>query len=414
MGVLWAMFLTFALLPTLTIWLARTGRAISDLNRFIDAYAKFVVRRRVPVFWVTSGIALLLITLIPLNHIDDDPINYFDRGVPFRDASEFAIERGFGVNDLNFSLSCGEPGCVNSLEYLEKLQAFETYLESEPSVIHVANYSEVLRRLNKSMNGDNDNFLKLPDSDELAAQYNLLYEMSLPFGLDLNNQVNIDKSATRVAILAEQMVTEDVIALEQRATEWLKNNHPEIAAPGSSVTVMFAHIGIQNTLAMLFGGAIAVLGITLTILLALRSFRYAFVSMIPNSVPALMAFGVWGGLVGFVNMAAAAVFSISLGIVVDDTVHFISKYRRGREVKGLSPEESIYYAFSNVGSALIVTTIVLSIGFALLMLSDFGLNSTAGLLTAITISLALIFDFLILPPILMFFDRGEAGSELPA
>ena len=127
--------------------------------------------------------------------------------------------------------------------------------------------------------------------------------------------------------------------------------------------------------------------------------------MIPNAIPAFMAFGLWGLLIGQVNMAVAAVFSISLGILVDDTVHFISKYRRARQIKGLSPEAAIHYAFENVGSALIVTTVVLAFGFGVLATSDFNLNAMSGSLTAITIIIALIFDFLILPPILMLFDR---------
>ena len=408
-GVMWAMVLTFTLLPTLTIWLVRKRRVVEQKSGLIDRYARFVVRKRVPIFWATAIVALALVSLAPSNYIDDDPIGYFAEGVPYRDASEFAIDRGFGVNDLSFSLNCGEPGCVNSRVYLSALEQFETFLLEQPGVIHVATYAEVLRRLNKSMNRDDDMFLRLPANDELAAQYNLLYEMSLPFGLDLNNQVNIDKSSTRVLISAEQMITGDLIELEQRATSWLRENHPDLASPGSSVSVMFAHIGVNNTRAMFIGGVIAVLGITLTILLALRSFRYAFISIIPNTIPALMAFGIWSVVFGFVNLAAAAVFSISLGIVVDDTVHFISKYRRAREVKRLSPEDSIYYAFDNVGSALIVTTIVLTIGFGLLTLSDFGLNSTAGMLTAITVTLALVFDFLILPPILMFLDRDDSA-----
>lgn len=413
-GVMWAMVLTFSLLPTLGILLIRKSKRVHKESEYLDRFARFVVRNQKAVFWATTLVALGLISMIPLSHIDDDPIGYFDHGVPYRDASEFAIEKGFGVNDISFSLSCGEPGCVNSIEYLQKLQSFERYLEAQQGVIHVSTYAEVLRRLNKSMNGDQEAFLVLPEQDDLAAQYNLLYEMSLPFGLDLNNQVNLEKSSTRVMVQAEQMITGDFIELEENATQWLVDNHPELATPGSSVAVMFSHIGVKNTIAMLFGGAIAVLGITFTILIALRSPKYALISMIPNSVPAFMAFGVWGLGVGVVNMAAAAVFSISLGIVVDDTVHFISKYRRAREVKGLSPEEAIYYAFDHVGSALIVTTVVLVIGFGLLMMSDFGLNSTAGLLTAITIAIALVFDFLILPPILMFFDRGDKRAAAGA
>jgi len=123
-----------------------------------------------------------------------------------------------------------------------------------------------------------------------------------------------------------------------------------------------------------------------------------------------MAFGVWGLVNGQVNMAVAMVFSITLGILVDDTVHFITKYRRGRTVKGLSKEASIEYAFSNVGEALIITTLVLAMGFALLGTSSFKLNAIAGNLTAITIVIALIFDFLILPPILMLIDRENDVS----
>lgn len=407
-GVIWAMLLTFTMLPMLTILLVRKRKHRKQKLTLIDRYSKFVVAHRKPVFFATLMVAAVLISFLPFNQIDDDPITYFEPGVPFRDASEFAIAKGFGVNDVNFSLSCGKPGCVNDLEFLTKLQKFEAWLKAQPGVIHVGTYAEVLRRLNKSMNGDNEAFLALPASNDLAAQYNLLYEMSLPFGLDLNNQVNLDKSATRIAVLAEQMISQEIIDLEVRAAAWLDDNYPEIAAPGSSVTLMFAHIGVNNTISMLIGGVFAILGITLTILIALRSFRYALISMIPNSLPAFMAFGIWGVLVGQVNMAVAAVFSISLGIVVDDTVHFITKYRRGREVKGLSPEDSIHYAFANVGSALIVTTIVLTLGFGLLTLSDFGLNSMTGLLSAITISIALVFDFLILPPILMFLDRDNS------
>jgi len=168
---------------------------------------------------------------------------------------------------------------------------------------------------------------------------------------------------------------------------------------------MFAHMGVNNIKSMFIGGLFAIMGVTLTILIALRSFRYALISLIPNSFPAFMAFGAWGLLVGQVNMAVAGVFSVSLGILVDDTIHFITKYRDGRLTKKLSPEESIYYAFSKVGSALIVTTIVLVLGFGLLTLSDFNLNAMTGMLTAITIGIALIFDFLILPPLLIMFDR---------
>jgi predicted RND superfamily exporter protein len=92
---------------------------------------------------------------------------------------------------------------------------------------------------------------------------------------------------------------------------------------------------------------------------------------------------------------------MTLGIVVDDTVHFLSKYLRARRELNLNSEEAVKYAFSTVGTALLVTSIVLIAGFCILSLSSFKLNSEMGIVTAITISFALIADFLLLPPILM-------------
>ena len=96
-----------------------------------------------------------------------------------------------------------------------------------------------------------------------------------------------------------------------------------------------------------------------------------------------------------------------MGIVVDDTVHFLSKYLRARNEKGLSTEDSIRYAFSTVGVALWVTSIVLVLGFLVLAFSSFLINAQLGLLVFITISLALVTDFLLLPPLLMIFDKNK-------
>jgi len=404
-GVLSAMVLTFTLLPGITVLLVKKRKPTKSRVNLLDKYAAFVVRWHKQVLAFAICLAIGLMSFIPLNVIDDDPISYFKPGVPFRDAADFLVENLPGVKDLNFSIDCGEPSCINDVDFLRKLEEFEAWLTAYPGVVFASSYTDVIKRLNRSMNNDDEAYYRVPDDSQLSAQYNLLYEMSLPYGLDLNNQINIDKSSALVTVLAEQMTTDELIDLEIQGRQWLSDNHPELASPGASVSLMFAHLGVNNIRSMLIGGLYAIIGVTLTILIALRSVRLALISLIPNSIPALMAFGVWGLTVGQINMAVAGVFSISLGIMVDDTVHFISKYRRARRVLGLSPEQSIHFAFDNVGSALIVTTLVLVIGFCMLTLSDFNLNSMTGALTAITIGIALILDFLILPPLLMIFDK---------
>jgi predicted RND superfamily exporter protein len=118
-----------------------------------------------------------------------------------------------------------------------------------------------------------------------------------------------------------------------------------------------------------------------------------------------MAFGLWGMLVGEVGLALSVVTGMTLGIVVDDTVHFLSKYLRARREQGLGSQDAVRYAFSTVGKAMWVTSVVLIAGFLMLTLSPFRMNVDMGLLTAVTIAFALAADFLFLPPLLMKVDR---------
>ena len=143
---------------------------------------------------------------------------------------------------------------------------------------------------------------------------------------------------------------------------------------------------------------------------ALRSFKLGAISLVPNLIPAALAFGAWGLAVGQVGLALSVVTGMTLGIVVDDTVHFLSKYLRARREKGLGAEDAVRYAFSTVGLALVVTSIVLIAGFMVLTFSAFALNSNMALMTSVTILFAIVADFLLLPPILMALDRQETSD----
>jgi predicted RND superfamily exporter protein len=259
------------------------------------------------------------------------------------------------------------------------------------------------------MHGDDPAYYRLPEQRELAAQYLLLYEMSLPYGLDLNNQINIDKSATRVAITAKTLSSNEVLALEDRAQQWLKvNGLPSMQVPGASTTIMFANIGYRNIRGMLFGATMALVLISIILIVALRSVKFGLISLIPNLAPTAMAFGLWGLLVGEVGMGLSVVVGLTIGIVVDDTIHYLSKYLRARREKGLSPQEAVRYAFRSVGLALWVTSVVLIAGFLILSLSHFYPNSSMGIMTAVTIAFALMADFLFLPPLLMKLEDKQA------
>ncbi|RLD02728.1 MAG: RND transporter, partial [Chloroflexota bacterium] len=224
---------------------------------------------------------------------------------------------------------------------------------------------------------------------------------------DLNDQIDIDKAATRVSITFETLHTEEILAEEQKFSAWLRENAPKIEFTAASSTMMFAHIGKRNVQSMLVGTSLALVLISFILIIALRSRRIGLISLAPNLIPAGMAFGIWGLWVGEVGMSLSVVAGMTLGIVVDDTVHFLSKYLRARREKGLNEIEAVRYAFNTVGVALWVTSLVLVAGFIVLAQSHFALNSNMGTMAAITIAIALIMDFLFLPPLLMKLEENK-------
>jgi predicted RND superfamily exporter protein len=302
------------------------------------------------------------------------------------------------------SIDSKESSGINDPQFLKTVGDFSEWLRAKAVTDHVSTISDVLKRLNKNMHADDPEFHKLPEERDLSAQYLLLYEMSLPYGLDLNNQLNVDKSSTRVIGTFKNLSSVQQIEIEEEMNQWFAKNAPDYQVSISSPTLMFAHIGQRNINSMLFGTAMALILISLLLAFALRSVRYGVISLLPNFIPASVGFGLWYFIDGQIGLALSVVAGMTLGIVVDDTVHFLTKYKHARDQYGKNAEEAVKYAFSSVGRALWITTLVLVAGFMVLAQSTFTLNSDMGLLTAVTIAVALIVDFLFLPPLLMMLD----------
>jgi predicted RND superfamily exporter protein len=409
MGVLIAFVLSVTFLPALMMLLPgkqRPGETTS--SRAMRRFAEFVIARRGKLL-VGMGIAsLLLISFVPQNELNDDFVKYFSEKIEFRRDADFASANLSGLYLIDYSLESGQDGGISDPEFQQNVENFANWYRAQPEVIHVNVITDTFKRLNRSMHGDDQHWYRLPEMRELAAQYLLLYEMSLPYGLDLNNQINIDKSATRMTVMLYNMTTRTVLELEDRAQQWLRANTPvSMHNEGASPTIMFSHIGARNIKSMLIGTTVALILISIILVVALRSIKIGLLSLIPNLIPAALAFGAWGIAVGQIGLALSIVTGMTLGIVVDDTVHFLSKYLRARREKGLDAQDAVRYAFSSVGLALVATSMVLVAGFTVLSFSAFVLNSNMAFMTAVTIVFAIIADFLLLPPLLMAIDRKE-------
>jgi len=365
-----------------------------------------VIGRRKLVFWGTMVVIVLLTLGVSRIELNDNFLEYFDESYDFKTASDFMIDNLRGWDYIEYSLESGEPGGINNPEYLATVEDFANWYRKQENVVHVNTIADTMKRLNKNMHGDDESWYRIPEQRDLAAQYLLLYEMSLPFGLDLNNRINIDKSSTRMTVSLKSLSATQMREMDLKAREWLKANAPKsMFTYGTGISMIWAHITGRNIKSMLVASSLALLLISGILVLALKNVKLGVLSLIPNLVPAIMAFGVWGMFVGQVGLGLSIVMSMTIGIVVDDTVHFLSKYLRARREHDLDPAGAVQYSFDTVGTAMWTTTIVLVAGFMVLAFSSYRMNADMGWMSAITIGLALFMDFLLLPALLMKVDE---------
>ncbi|HCE2340278.1 TPA: MMPL family transporter [Vibrio parahaemolyticus] len=415
LGVMVACFLSVTMLPALLKLLPIHVKmeTSQDQKHVMDRLGDFVVSQRRALLPLSVAVIVVCASLIPLNKVNDESVEYFGQRNEFRQAADFMEERISGMTNISIAIKTNESQGIAAPDFLNTIGEFSSWLRDQPETDHVATLADVYKRLNKNMHGDDEAYYSLPQARELAAQYLLLYEMSLPYGLDLNNQINVDKSSIKMVLTVANLGSVELVDLENRIYQWFAEHAPQYQVVASSPSLMFAHIGETNMASMLSTLPITLVLISALLIFALRSVRLGLISLMPNIAPAVIGFGLWALISGEINLGLSVVVTLTLGIVVDDAVHFLSKYQRARR-EGQTAEQAVRYAFHTVGRALWITTVVLVAGFSVLAMSSFRLNADMGQLSAIVIFIALVVDFLFLPTLLMLFDKKAYLQESPS
>ena len=393
------------LLPGLICWLPiKQNRKPASVDGFMVAIGEFVIRNQKRLL---LGVPVIIIGFAAgISHIklEDDFLRYFDESYETRQATDLYETELGGLNVLEYSVDTGIESGINSVAYLKKLEDLSDFLRAQPEVSHIRSLSDTIKRLNMNMNADDPAFYRIPETDEEASQFLFLYELSLGYGMDLTDQINVDRSSTRVSAFVGYATTRQLLALDDKIQHWFDENAPELKSPVTGQTHVYTMISARDVPSMLKGTTLALIFISFVIFLVLRNLKLGLISLVPNLLPAIMGFGLWGYSVGSVTLAVSIVVAMTLGIVVDDTVHFMLKYANARK-RGESAEDSVRHAFRSVGMALTVTSLGLVIGFIVLGQSGFAVNRDMARLTAITLAFAILVDFFFLPPLLIFLDR---------
>ena len=354
---------------------------------------------------VITAICIAVFSLLPNLHFDDYFSTYFDR-VPEWLEVKNTVDPEFGSSFYIFSdMQSNEPDGITNPEYLKKLDEFESWLLTQPEVADVSTISDVIKTLHKNMNGGLDEYYAIPDNKALIAQYLLLYEFSVPYGMDLKNQMTADKSESRLLIRLNMATSKESIEFNERTDEWIRNNLQEYQTDGVvGIPIMMPYVYQENTNGLMRGLLFSFSFIVIVIGITLRSLKLGLISIVPNVVPFILSYGILAIFTNIVTFSHTLSILVSLGLVVDATIHFLSKYKKAESLN-LNASDAIQYCFKYVGFPIIVASICLFSGFAFLLQSSFQTNFILGGMCALIILIALIIDLFLLPALLLIFRR---------
>ncbi|URQ68295.1 MMPL family transporter [SAR86 cluster bacterium] len=401
-------FTIFFIAPIVSFFEVKTASKVTKQTRFSTSVGSFILKNGNKLIFSITSISFLILLCIPMNELDENPTQMYAEGFTSFSSDTLWLDEKLSVTfPVNF-LATNEEGQVSDPDFLKILDKFSVWLEEREQVNHVTSLANNMKNLNKSMHGDDPEWKIIPENADLSAQYLFFYEMSLPMGLDLNSSISQDRKSTKISATLKDMSSNEFKEFNNEVLRYLRQNNLEnMISEASSFRVIFTYMTEAIVNSLLYGLFIGILLITLIIGLFFRSYLLPALSIFPNILPIGMGFGLWGLFVGEVGFMVAVGMGSTLGVIVDFTVHFLSKYELARKELKKSVEESVIYSFETVGFALIIMTVVLALGFSVLNLVTFIPIQDFAKFSVICFVGGLIINFLFLPNLLMKFDKRK-------
>ena len=371
---------------------------------FSEFYAKFIIKNARKILVITSFLFFILAYGITFVKVDSNTVRYFKEDVPWRKAVNFLQDNIAGPMSYEIVVDSKKNDGIKDPTFLRTVESFykDFYSAFPNDVRHLSSLLEVVKKFNEVMNDSKT----VPNSANLIAQYLLLYTLSLPQGMEINDQMDINERLLRVTVSMNVSDTTKDIQMINYAQDWW-NNTP-YSAEANGQTVMFAHMQTDVTENLINSITIAIIAVSIMMLLIFRKIRLLPLFIIPNILPIVLVIGVMGWLSIYIDIGVAIAGAIIIGVAVDDTIHFFVKYLEARK-KGFNMHDSLSYVMLYAGNAIIFTTVILSLSFCIFLLSDFLPNYMFGLVTASALIIAVVTDLLLLPAILVLIDSRKTN-----
>jgi len=371
------------------------------ISNFAKMYAKFIIRNDLKIIFASVAIFGIMAYGLTELKIDSNAVRYFREDVPFRQTVKVIQDKLTGPMAYEIVIDSKEMDGIKNPKFMKMVEKFSIELkERYPAARHTSSLIDVVKKFNQVINNDKS----IPDNNYLIAQYLLLYSLSLPQGMEINDKMDVNEQFLRLT--ASMNVVDTSLDLE--IIEWIEDwwTDKPYSCEVNGQTIMFAHMQYDVTDTLVQSILIAIVLVSLLMLFIFKSIKMVPLFIIPNVLPIILVVGMMGWLDITIDLGVAIAGAIIMGIAIDDTIHFLVKYKEARK-KGFNFEDSLAYIMQYAGAAIVLTTIVLSSAFIIFKLSQFMLNANFGLVTAIALVIAVLVDLVLLPAILSRYDGKD-------
>ena len=348
---------------------------------------------------ILVGIAIVIgISAWGISSITDDTkvYNTIPRDSRIIADFEFFEKQFYGFRPFEIMVTAGDSMQVTDLAVLEQIDTIEQLLKTIPEIGAVNSVTTLYKSLNRGYWGDVQSYYKLPTTEKK------LKKLESTFGSPIKGDVNIlvseDLRFARISGQIRDIGFEDIRLIQGKVDSFITTyTDPDIATfrqTGTGILVDKNNVYLRQSL--ITGLMIAFLAVSLLMALLFKNFKMVVISLVPNLLPLVVG----AAAIGFLNIQFDAptsiIFAISFGIAVDDTIHFLSKFKL-ELAKGRSTERALRHTFIETGQAILITTVILFVGFSILLFSKNPATFNAGLLISLTLFTALFADLLIIP-----------------
>ena len=414
-GIVFSYLLTLLMLPSLLTWLSKLPKESertenSFLQKQLQQIIDFTNLHDNRIFWTCSAIAIITLLMLPLNETDFDRMDFVAGDSEVRQYYDVVSEHMNRGPALTYGIDSRIEDGVIDPDFLSRVDEFSEWLASQEDVESVISLTDVLKTINQIVNDNQEEHFTLPVEIETNRNYLNAYRTVERNYLPLSSFVNSDSSQLTLIVNAAPMSNQEILDLDERITSQFSEYFETANLIHGSGVLLFARMDELVTIELLQGYSISLLLITLCLIIGFRSLYFGVLSVLPNLLPATIVFGLWALFVGQLDPFVMMLFSISIGLVVDDTVHILSHYLEGRRA-GADKAGAVAHSIKVAGPALTITTMVLAFGTTVLIFANtLYFQQSAKLLVPIVV-LALVLDLLYLPTILKRFDNRFSTQD---